>query len=133
MSQDLYATPVAPQSADKTGFATTALAVGVVAVVFSFLPIIGVIAFVLAPIAIVFGVLGRKSSKHGQSVAGMICGIVALIVSVIWLAVFSAAVGHASTNLNTNLNQLNSYTNCINAAQTLEQQAACPAPVYTTN
>lgn len=90
----------APAKSDRSGMATAGMVLGILAAIFAFIPLIGVIAFVLAPLAIVFGVLGRKSAKRGQAIAGMVLGIVGLVISMIWLAVFSAAVSDLDKELN---------------------------------
>ena len=102
----------------RNGFAVTALVTGILAVVFSFIPFIGIIAFVLAPIAITFGALALKSDKRGQALAGLICGGVGLVISVLWLTLFTVAVGGAAV-------ELDEYFVCVDAAVTAEELAAC--------
>lgn len=110
---------------DRTGFATTALVLGIVGVVMSFVPIIGVIAFVLCPLAIVFGVLGRKSSKSGQSTAGLACGVVGLCVSIAWAILFSATVASTSTAIDHLNQQTAQYNHCVSTAVTPNMLAGC--------
>jgi hypothetical protein len=98
----------------RTGFATTSMVLGIVAGVMAFVPIIGLIAFVLAPLAIIFGALGRKSSKSGQATAGLVLGVIALAISVAWAVMFGAFVG-----------AVDSSATCINAAQTIAEINAC--------
>lgn len=102
----------------RTGFATTALVLGILSVIFCWIPIVGMITFVLAPLAIIFGALGRKSNKSGQATAGLVMGVVGLAVSIIWMALFTAAVGSAT-------NDFNDSINCLNNAQTTAQINAC--------
>ena len=71
-------------------------------------------------LAIIFGAIGRKqTSESGQggsglATAGLVIGIVGLVGSVILTIVVIAAAGSADT-----------YSQCVNAAQTVAQQAAC--------
>lgn len=91
--------PVAPRG---NGWGVTALVLGIVAVVFSFIPVMGVVAFVLGPLAVVFGIIGatRKFAKKGAAIAGLVLGVVSIVIAAIWMAVLSAAVSSADQALN---------------------------------
>ncbi|WP_426998431.1 DUF4190 domain-containing protein [Pseudarthrobacter sp. N5] len=100
-----YPAPVQPESSQPVrgnGFGITALVLGIVAIVFSFIPVMGVVAFVLGPLAVLFGVLGatRKVARKGAAVAGLVLGILSIVIAAIWLAVLSAAVSSADQALN---------------------------------
>jgi hypothetical protein len=91
--------PVAPRG---NGCGITALVLGIVAVVFSFIPVMGVVAFVLGPLAVLFGIIGatRKFAKKGAAIAGIVLGILSIVIAAIWMAVVSAAVSSADQALN---------------------------------
>lgn len=100
-----YPAPVQPESVPPVrgnGFGITALVLGIVAVVFSFIPVMGVVAFVLGPLAVLFGIIGatRKIARKGAAVAGLVLGILSIVIAAIWLAVLSAAVSSADQALN---------------------------------
>lgn len=115
-----------PVTNDRSGMATAALVLGILAVVFAFIPVIGLIAFILAPLAIIFGVLGRKSSKKGQATAGAITGGVGLVISIIWLALFSAFVSEVDKEMDQVNKDLQTYSQCIeNAGGNLDKMAKC--------
>ncbi len=124
-NQQPATTPAAPVAADRAGFATTAMVLGICAAVFAFIPIIGLIAFVLAPLAIIFGILARNSSKRGQAIAGIATGGAGLAISIVWMALFTAAVGGAATELEKTSDQLNRYSACVDQAKNLDAMAAC--------
>ncbi|MHC8606926.1 hypothetical protein ACW4FP_04635 [Paenarthrobacter ureafaciens] len=97
--------PVDPnynQPAKGNGFGITALVLGIVAVVFSIIPILGFIAFVLGPLAVIFGVIGltRKFTKKGTSITGLILGVVSVIVAIIVTSIVAAAANSVSESLN---------------------------------
>ena len=72
------------------GVANLAMVLGIVALAFSFVPIIGMAAWVIAPLAIVFGVIGAfKPVDKAKSHAGWIMGAVALMVCLAWVAAYS--------------------------------------------
>ncbi|QDY89113.1 type IV secretion system protein [Arthrobacter sp. UKPF54-2] len=97
------AVPSAPTPVSKgNGWGVAALVLGIVAVVFSFIPVMGVVAFVLGPLAVLFGIIGvtRKLAKKGAAVAGVVLGILSIVIAAIWMAVLSAAVSSADQALN---------------------------------
>ncbi|MEX2562311.1 MAG: DUF2510 domain-containing protein [Nitriliruptoraceae bacterium] len=75
--------------------ATTALVVGILALIFAIIPVVGVIVgSPLGLFAIIAGAIGlivsKKSGKgRGASIAGLILGGLALIVVVVWVVVFN--------------------------------------------
>lgn len=78
---------------DKKGFSIAALVLGIVAIV---LCCIWYISIPCGILAIVFGILGIKSSKRGMSIAGLVTGAIGLIVAIIIffaLVIIGMAVG----------------------------------------
>jgi hypothetical protein len=77
----------APQAAGKSGMAVASLVLGIVAML-TFWVWIGGLLF--APLAIVFGVLGRKEARggtksgEGMATAGLVLGILAAVLMVPW-------------------------------------------------
>ena len=72
----------------------TSLVTGLMALAFCWIPLIGVIAWLLAPIALIFGVIGtqRGKSEHKiMSAIGLVCGGIALIVCVLWVVTLALA------------------------------------------
>ena len=102
-TQPQQQTPQQPQKTGRgKGFGVAALVLGIVALVFSFIPVVGAVAFFLGPIAVVFGILGlvlrKGSGSRGTSIAGLILGAVAVIAAAIVFAITAAVVsgvGHA--------------------------------------
>lgn len=79
-----YGQPTAPNYAGNTsqndGRATAALVLGIVAIVFFFTAIGGILFGI---IAIILGALSIKGSSSGRAKAGIVCGIVGLILSIL--------------------------------------------------
>ena len=69
---------------NKSGLATASLVLGIIAIVFSFIPGINGLGLILGILAIVFGAIpiGQKK-KNGSATAGLILGILAVIISII--------------------------------------------------
>lgn len=79
------------------GMGVTALVLGIVGLVFSFIPVIGVIAWPLVILGVIFGGVGiSKAGKapgtpKGTAVAGLTCSLVGLVICLFWLAGLAAA------------------------------------------
>ncbi|WP_143229598.1 hypothetical protein [Actinophytocola xanthii] len=84
------------QAAPSNGMGVTALVLGIVGLVFSFIPLIGVIAWPLTVLGVIFGGVGISNAgktpgmPKGPAVAGLVCSLVGLLVCIIWVASVSA-------------------------------------------
>lgn len=88
-------TPQLPPQAN--GLATAGLVVGIIAAVLSFIPFVGTVSWVLAPIGLVLSLVGlvksgRARSGRGKSIAGLVLGVVALFMCILYTAVFVGSV-----------------------------------------
>ena len=90
--------PTQAQPQRKNGLGTAGFVLGLVGLVFAFIPIIGVIAWPLTILGLIFGVIGITRANRGQAdnkgmaIAGVVLSAVGLLICVIWTAVFSKAV-----------------------------------------
>ncbi|WP_433801670.1 hypothetical protein [Actinomycetospora sp. CA-084318] len=87
--------PVLPPQAN--GLATAGLVVGIIAAVLSFIPVVGTVSWVLAPIGLVLSLVGllksgKARSGRGKSIAGIVLGVVALFMCILYTAVFVGSV-----------------------------------------
>lgn len=79
------------------GFAVTALVLGIIALVLAFIPVVNLVSFVLAALAIIFGIVGlvasgKRRSGKGMSITGIVLGAVAIVIAVLmYVLVFNAA------------------------------------------
>lgn len=66
----------------KSGFATAGLVLGIIAICFSFIPLVSYVSFVLGALAIIFSIvaLAKKASK-GMAIAGLIVAIIAVFMA----------------------------------------------------
>ena len=89
---------------DRKGFSIAALVLGIVAIV---LCCIWYISIPCGILAVIFGILGIKSSKKGMSIAGLITGAIGLVISIIiffTLVVIGMVVGITEGIDNTDYN-----------------------------
>jgi len=83
------------QAQPSNGMAVASMVLGIVGLVFSFIPIIGVIAWPLVILGIIFGGVGLSKanevpgSPKGMAIAGLTCSLVGLLICIIWAAAIS--------------------------------------------
>ena len=63
-----------------TGFAVTSLVLGILALVFSFIPVVNVVTFPLAAVALPLGgiAMTKKYQGHGMAIAGVVTAVLSL-------------------------------------------------------
>lgn|ERR1700741_3003102 len=84
------------QAQPTNGLGVAALVLGIVGLVFSFIPVIGVIAWPMVILGVVFGGIGINKANQtpgmpkGTAVAGLTCSLIGLAICVIWAVAFAA-------------------------------------------
>ena len=90
--------PSAP--APKNGFGTTALVLGILGALFSFIPFIGVVAWPLVILGLIFGIIGflrsrsGKATNGGVAIAGAVLSLIGLVICVVYASAFTSAVSN---------------------------------------
>lgn len=86
----------------KNGLGVAALVVGIVAAAFSIIPLVGMVAFFLGPVAILLGIIAffLKNRKKGMAITGFILGVVSMIVAGMVTAGVSAAAKSIDESIN---------------------------------
>jgi predicted PurR-regulated permease PerM len=77
---------------DGKGLGTAGLVVGIIAVLFSFIPCLGMWAIVPAIVGIVLCAIsmkqaGKAGAPKGMALAGLICSIVGALIAIYWIYV----------------------------------------------
>jgi len=78
--------PAGSSSGNGNGIATAALVTGIIGVILAWIPFLVVIGFVLAVLALVFGIQGsrrRHASGRGKATAGLVLGGVGVALSIV--------------------------------------------------
>ena len=89
--------PPMPPPAPQNGLGTAGFVLGLVGLLFSFLPVIGVVAWPLVILGLVLGLVGVSKANRGQAtnkglaVAGIALSAIGLAICVLWAAVFTKA------------------------------------------
>lgn len=88
----------APGAGNGNSAGTAALVIGIIALVCSFIPVIGLLSWLLAPAAIVTGAIGMGKEPRGSAIAGLVTGGIALVICILWvvaLGAMMASIGNA--------------------------------------
>lgn len=81
----------------RNGLGTAGFVLGLVGLVFSFIPVVGVVAWPLVILGLIFSLLGfsrarrGKATNKGLSIAGIVCSAVGLLICILWLGIFGQA------------------------------------------
>lgn len=70
---------------DHNALGKAAFIVGLIGLVLSFVPIIGLVSWLLAPLAILFGLIALRRPSRSLAIAGIVTGILALFICVSWI------------------------------------------------
>lgn len=90
----------------SNGLGTAGFVVGLIGLLFSFLPLIGVIAWPLVILGIIFSGIGiSKAAKgvatnKGLAIAGLVVSIVGLVFCILWAAAFGKAANDINEEAN---------------------------------
>jgi hypothetical protein len=113
-----------PPERRKNGLGAAALVIGVVSAVLVFLVIFFPIAFVLGPLAIIFGAVGmaranrNEADNKNQAVAGLVLGVLSLVAAI--------ALGvRIGTWITDHEDDFGRFWTCITSAPTETQQNNC--------
>lgn len=105
--------PPAPPAQPRNGLGTAGFVLGLVGLLFSFVPFVGVIAWPLVILGLIFGIIGIVRARNGAAtnkglaIAGTALSAVGLVVCIIWMA----AVGSAAKDFNRDMQQLDEQLN----------------------
>ena len=74
-----------------------ALVLGIISLVLSLIPVVGIAGLGLAILGIIFGIIDwvqkkKKEEKHSQAIAGVICSIIAIVIVLLYILLLSVFV-----------------------------------------
>ena len=91
------AAPQAPATPPRNGLGTTGFVLGLLGLLFSFVPIVGVVAWPLVILGLIFSLIGfvrtrsGRATNKGLAIAGVVLSVVGLVICIVWAAGFSKA------------------------------------------
>jgi len=93
------ATDVQPQGQPpRNGLGTAGFVLGLLGLLFSFIPLVGVIAWPLVVVGLVLSIVGiaragsGKATNRGLAIAGAVLSVLGLVICILYAAVFTQAV-----------------------------------------
>ncbi|HEX6360933.1 DUF4190 domain-containing protein [Actinophytocola sp.] len=90
--------PQPPVAKPSNGLGLTGFILGLIGLLLSFIPLIGVVAWPLVILGIIFSAIGiAKASKgratnKGLSIAGLVVSVIGLVICIVWATVINKAV-----------------------------------------
>lgn len=107
-----------PAAAKKvSGMAIAGLVLGVIGVIFSFIPIINNAAFVLGILGLIFGIVGIRASRadgpksgRGLSIAAVVLCVLAMVITLVMQQAASNAIDEATSSVSASLSSETSDT-----------------------
>jgi hypothetical protein len=86
--------PVQP----RNGLGTAGFVLGLLGVLFSMIPVVGLVAWPMVILGLVFGLLGWRRAQRGGAtnkglaIAGAVLSVIGLVICIVWLSLFGKAV-----------------------------------------
>jgi hypothetical protein len=74
-----------PPKPDNNALGKAAFIIGLIGLVLSFVPFIGFVSWLLAPLAIIFGLIALRRPSKSLAIAGIIAGVITLFVCYSWV------------------------------------------------
>lgn len=85
-------TQTAPQPQPTNALAIASLVLGIVSILFVWIPIVGILGTLMAIIGLVLGLLAlRRRGGRGLAIGGLVCAGASLLITALY--VFSAVLG----------------------------------------
>lgn len=90
--------PQQTMSPPQNGLGTAGFVLGLIGLIFSPIPFIGVVAWPLVILGLIFSLIGLgraakgRATNKGLAVAGVVVSVVGLVICILWVAAFNKAV-----------------------------------------
>jgi len=92
------ATPVYPPPAhhESNGMGIASLVLGILSILLGWIPIVGLVAWILAPLGLIFGFIALGKTNKGLAIGGLITSGIGLLICIAWVTFLGAIVSQAS-------------------------------------
>jgi hypothetical protein len=98
--------PPEPVQQPRNGLGTTGFVVGLVGLIFSPIPLVGIVAWPLVVLGVIFSAIGYARTRSGVatnkglSIAGLAVSVVGLVICILWVAVIGKATSDVVNQAN---------------------------------
>lgn len=120
-----------PGNPERNGLGLAALILGIVGLLFCLVPLTGFIGLILGVTGLALGLagLGRvrkaQASNKGVAISGIALSALAIVGGIAGIVIVFTAVDQLGDDLNQISTDLDSYSKCIEKADTLDEMNAC--------
>jgi len=81
----------------SNGMAIASMVLGILSILFGWIPIIGFVSWVLAPLGLIFGFISMgKPTGKGFAITGLITSAIGLLICILWVIGIGAAMSQAA-------------------------------------
>lgn len=90
-----------PTQSNKSTLSTAGLVLGIIAVCFSFIPLMFYVSLILGALALIFGAISlAKKAPKGKAVSALVLGIIAVALSISTIATINEAIDEIDDAIN---------------------------------
>jgi hypothetical protein len=100
------APPQLPGQQPRNGLGTAGFVLGLIGLLFSFIPLIGVVAWPMVILGLVFSLVGFSRARSGQAtnkglaLTGAILSVIGLLICILYVTAFTKAASDINTEVN---------------------------------
>jgi amino acid transporter len=90
----------------RNGLGTAGFVLGLIGLLFSFLPVVGVVAWPLVILGLIFSLIGvyravkGRATNKGLSIAGVILSVIGLVICIVWVSATAKAANDVTKQAN---------------------------------
>lgn len=120
-----------PGNPERNGLGLAALILGIVGLLFCLVPLTGFIGLILGVTGLALGFAGlsrvrkAQASNKNTTISGIVLSAIAIVGGIVGIVIVFTAVDQFGDDLNQISNDWDSYSECINNADTIEEMSAC--------
>lgn len=84
-----------PARSEGNGMGIASLVLGILSILLGWIPIIGMVSWILAPLGLIFGFIALRKTSKGLAIGGLITSGIGLLICIAWATVFGAILSEA--------------------------------------
>lgn len=85
-----------PAHSESNGMGIASLVLGILSILLGWIPIIGLVSWILAPLGLIFGFIALGKTNKGLAIGGLITSGIGLLICIAWVTFLGAIVSQAS-------------------------------------
>lgn len=85
----------APAPKEGNGMGVASLVLGILSILLGWIPIIGFVSWILAPLGLIFGFIALGKTNKGLAIGGLITSGIGLLICIAWVTFLGAIINQA--------------------------------------